>query len=235
MDALLLEKRRFDQTEGVLEAKSAHDTFADLFEFAPTPVPEWVLIQGEDFADDDEEERALLGTGSFASTYRVSARAGAALEGIRAGSLFAAKVVELKTLKRMGLGKEVVLREARALRELRHRHVVRFLGLFEDKKKFYIVMELAGGGSLAARLPPMTLAGPALPDVRRWVRQLAGAVEYIHGMDVFHRDIKPENVLLSERGRAPLSGEQRGPCRVPCFAPHAPSLPLPRACANHES
>ncbi|KAJ1470843.1 kinase-like domain-containing protein, partial [Baffinella frigidus] len=86
-----------------------------------------------------------------------------------------------------------------------HTHVVRFLRLFEEKKKFILVMELAGGGSLAACLPPGAKEGCALGDVRRWVRQLIEALEYIHGRKVYHRDIKPENVLLSENGDVKLA------------------------------
>ena len=199
MGALLLEKRRLDNTEGVLEAKG-EAKFEELFAFAPMAVEEWVKLSPDNFDDDSEEERALLGYGSFGSTYRVRTTA---FPGVRAGTLFAAKVVEVKKLADLG-GREAVLREAEALGELRHHHVVRFLRLFQEKKRLWLVMELAGGGSLAQRLPPKAKEGPALSNVWRWARQIADAMVYIHGRKIFHRDIKPENVLLSERGRAPL-------------------------------
>ena len=208
MEALQLDKRSNDQTAGVLEAKSVHTTFDDLFELAPTSTAEWVRMHGKDFADDTEQERALLGTGTYADTYRVRAKEGAVHKDIRAG-IFAAKVVKLMTLKRLGIKREAMEDEANALRELKHHHVVRLLGFFPETKKFSLVMELASGGSLAERIPPMAPEAPALLDVYRWVLQLVEAVAYIHDMGVFHRDIKPENVLLSERGRAPLPGKQR--------------------------
>ena len=62
--------------------------------------------------------------------------------------------------------------------------------------------------------------------MRSWARQLAEAMAYIHGMRVFHRDIKPENVLLSERGRAPLSGKQRGSCLCSLLRPAHPVAAL---------
>jgi hypothetical protein len=66
----------------------------------------------------------------------------------------------------------------------------------------YLVMELLGGGSLAAKL-----AGDGPQSWRMAVElgvQLAGALETAHRGGVLHRDVKPENVLFSMYGQAKL-------------------------------
>jgi len=202
---------RLDETQAVLEAKDG-EAFEKHFAFAPVPMAEWVRRKGQDADEDTEQERAELGHGSFGKTFRVRALVAVADplgdECFGEGALFAAKVIEVSSLRDISRGKEVVLREVRAQRKLQHRHVVRFLKLYQSKKTMTLVMELAGGGSLAEHFPPTTTAGPALPDVLRWMRQLAEAMAYIHSMGVYHRDIKPENVLLSERGQAPPERER---------------------------
>lgn len=35
-------------------------------------------------------------------------------------------------------------------------------------------------------------------DVRRYIKEICGAVEYMHKNDIIHRDIKPENILMVE-------------------------------------
>ena len=204
--ALIQQGLHLDETQAVLEAKDG-EAFEQHFTFDPVPMAEWVCRKGQDHDDDTEQERAYLGCGSFAKTYRVRALVTVSDplgdEGRGAGALFAAKIIEVSMMRDIALGKEAVRREVRVLRKLQHSNVVRFLKLYQGKKTMTIVMELAEGGSLADRFPPTTTAGPALLDVLRWTRQLAVAMSYIHSMGVYHRDIKPENVLLSERGRAP--------------------------------
>ncbi|WP_030380437.1 MULTISPECIES: serine/threonine-protein kinase [unclassified Streptomyces] len=89
------------------------------------------------------------------------------------------------------------LREARAVAQLGHPHIVVVHDVVEDDERPYIVMELIDGGSLADRL---AADGPL--DVREVARigvDLLGALRRAHEAGVLHRDLKPANVLL-ERG-----------------------------------
>ena len=70
-------------------------------------------------------------------------------------------------------------------------------------------------------------------EVRRLVRQLVGALSYLHSRSIAHRDIKLKNVLLDERcdvrlidfGFAILSrGKLREPCGSPAYT--APEILL---------
>ncbi|MDX2675676.1 serine/threonine-protein kinase [Streptomyces sp. NY05-11A] len=86
------------------------------------------------------------------------------------------------------------LREARAVAQLSHPHIIVVHDVVEDGERPYIVMELIDGGSLADRI---AAHGPLAPDeVARVGVALLGALRAAHAAGVLHRDIKPANVLL---------------------------------------
>ncbi|MEU0385936.1 serine/threonine-protein kinase [Streptomyces chartreusis] len=86
------------------------------------------------------------------------------------------------------------LREARAVAQLSHPHIIVVHDVVEDDERPYIVMELIEGGSLADRL-----AGQGPVDAAEAARvgiALLGALRAAHAAGVLHRDLKPDNVLL---------------------------------------
>ncbi|MGW0575561.1 serine/threonine-protein kinase [Streptomyces sp. NPDC002920] len=90
------------------------------------------------------------------------------------------------------------LREARAVAQLRHPHIIVVHDVVEDGERPYIVMDLIDGGSLADRIAEQ---GPIGADeVARIGIALLGAVRAAHSAGVLHRDIKPANVLLERDG-----------------------------------
>ncbi|MFF3936118.1 serine/threonine-protein kinase [Streptomyces phaeofaciens] len=90
------------------------------------------------------------------------------------------------------------LREARAVAQLSHPHIIVVHDVVEDGERPYIVMELIDGGSLADRIAEH---GPIGPDeVARIGIALLGALRAAHTAGVLHRDIKPANVLLDGDG-----------------------------------
>lgn len=139
-------------------------------------------------ADDSDEERAELGKGAFAVTLRMRNEE---------GLLVAAKRFLQRDMKRAGLTPEKVHKEAETLRGLQHQHVVRYLGTVSTRKHLFLVMELAAGGPLAARVRLL----PPPENVLLWGRQLASALEYVHWRGVVHRDLKNDNVLLTDQAR----------------------------------
>ncbi|MCX5560105.1 serine/threonine-protein kinase [Streptomyces sp. NBC_00038] len=95
------------------------------------------------------------------------------------------------------------LREARAVAQLRHPHIIVVHDVVEDDERPYIVMELIEGGSLAERI---SARGPV--DAREAARigiGLLGALRRAHDAGVLHRDLKPANVLIAEEGRVVLT------------------------------
>ncbi|MEH0546349.1 serine/threonine-protein kinase [Streptomyces sp. B21-105] len=90
------------------------------------------------------------------------------------------------------------LREARAVAQLRHPHVIVVHDVVVEDERPYIVMELLDGGSLADRIAEH---GPLAPDeAARIGIALLGALRAAHAAGVLHRDIKPANVLLERDG-----------------------------------
>ncbi|MFF4502396.1 serine/threonine-protein kinase [Streptomyces sp. NPDC001401] len=86
------------------------------------------------------------------------------------------------------------LREARAVAQLRHPHIIVVHDVVEHDERPYIVMELIDGGSLADRI---SARGPVdVAEAARIGVGLLSALRTAHEAGVLHRDIKPANVLL---------------------------------------
>ncbi|MEV5431426.1 protein kinase [Streptomyces sp. NPDC052701] len=89
------------------------------------------------------------------------------------------------------------LREARAIAQLHHPHIIVVHDVVVDDegdRRPYIVMELVDGGSLADRIAAY---GPVdAAEAARIGIALLGALRTAHAAGVLHRDLTPANVLL---------------------------------------
>ncbi len=96
------------------------------------------------------------------------------------------------------LQRERTLREARAVAQLRHPHIIVVHDVVEDDERPCIVMDLLEGGSLAERI---SRYGPVdAVEAARIGVDLLGALRKAHDAGVLHRDLKPANVLLNLDG-----------------------------------
>lgn len=86
-------------------------------------------------------------------------------------------------------------RELDILIKISHPHIIYICGIFQKKNKYYIFMRFAENGDLL----DFILKKGAISEAqsRVWSRQIAGAVQYLHHMEVAHRDLKCENILIS--------------------------------------
>jgi WD40 repeat protein/serine/threonine protein kinase/tetratricopeptide (TPR) repeat protein len=91
-------------------------------------------------------------------------------------------------------------REARAIAQLQHPHLVQVFefgevpGAGAGSSQPYLVLEYVSGGSLA----DLVRGKPQPPrEAARLVETLAGAIDYAHQQGILHRDLKPANILLS--------------------------------------
>lgn len=92
-------------------------------------------------------------------------------------------------------------REARAVAALQHPNIVRVFNYDVSDDAAYMVMEYVEGIDLRAyiqRNAPMPIAGASLI-----LKDVAAALDYVHGQGMVHRDIKPSNIRLrlDDKGR----------------------------------
>eukprot|EP01065_Artemidia_motanka_P041707 TRINITY_DN5432_c3_g1_i1.p1 TRINITY_DN5432_c3_g1~~TRINITY_DN5432_c3_g1_i1.p1 ORF type:complete len:1205 (+),score=334.76 TRINITY_DN5432_c3_g1_i1:56-3670(+) len=97
-----------------------------------------------------------------------------------------------------------LVQEVTLMISLKHENVVQFLGCGVQNAYVLIVMEYLPGGSLqlllrqfSGRIPP--------PCVKRYMKDIATGLRFMHKNRIVHRDLKPANVLLTVEGQCKLA------------------------------
>jgi calcium/calmodulin-dependent protein kinase I len=124
------------------------------------------------------------------SKYRFGRTLGAGTYGIvREADSPSGKVAIKIILKKNVKGNEkMVWDELDMLQRLKHPHIVRFVDWFESRDKYYIVTELATGGELFDRICEQGKFTEK--DASQTIKQVLGAVDYLHRNNVVHRGVK---------------------------------------------
>jgi serine/threonine protein kinase len=92
------------------------------------------------------------------------------------------------------------LQEYDVIARLDHPNIVKIFDLGVADDHAYIAMEYLAGGSLADRLK----SALPLDRVIEYSRQIARALEVIHGSGILHRDLKPGNIMFRDDGTLAL-------------------------------
>ena len=89
-------------------------------------------------------------------------------------------------------------REARAVAQLSHAHVVGVIDAGEDAGQPYIVFEYVEGENLKERI--RRLGRLPIAESVAYAIEIASALGAAHARQIVHRDVKPQNVLIDEEG-----------------------------------
>lgn len=96
----------------------------------------------------------------------------------------------------------MLMAEASIMKNLDHPMLPRIVGIEEDPKFFYIIMDFVQGENLKA---VVASSGPQAQDtVVSWGVKLCDVLTYLHGKGIVYRDMKPANIMLSPDGNIKL-------------------------------
>ncbi|XP_023259100.1 serine/threonine-protein kinase DCLK2 isoform X8 [Seriola lalandi dorsalis] len=127
----------------------------------------------------------VIGDGNFAVVKECVERS--------TGKEFALKIID----KAKCSGKEhLIENEVAVLRKVKHPNIIMLIEEVDTPSELYLVMELVKGGDLFDAIT--SSAKYTERDASIMVYNLAGALKYLHSMNIVHRDIKPENLLVFE-------------------------------------
>ncbi|KAL9028829.1 MAG: hypothetical protein Q9196_002857 [Gyalolechia fulgens] len=127
-----------------------------------------------------------LGKGGFAICYEGQQR------GLHGGKTYALKIVKASMAQKKM--EEKFRTELQIHAKMRHPNIVEFHKAFTFKENTYVVLELCPNGSIQDMV--RARKGISLPEIRRFVVQLCGAIKYMHARNVIHRDLKMGNLFL---------------------------------------
>jgi serine/threonine protein kinase len=141
---------------------------------------------------------ALLGQGGMARVYR-------ALD-VRLERWVAIKVIDASFRSDSDYMARFE-REARAIAQLEHPHIVSLYRYGEVEGLLYMAMRYVEGMSLDTLLATYHREGKLIPvaEAHRVIHQACQALDYAHSRGVIHRDIKPANIMLDKQGNAFLA------------------------------
>ncbi|KPA85237.1 protein kinase putativephosphorylase kinase-like protein [Leptomonas pyrrhocoris] len=183
-----------------------------------------------------------LAVGAFSTVYRCTE--------LSSGRSYAMKIVD-KNVASDNHMKEALIREVNALEVVGSSpYVTKLVDKMVSRHNYYLVMELAGGGTLLdlireqrqelkVRQASLSIGRDmsdslrsAVPTVMQYDRvqhffkQLLLALSALHDRDVVHRDVKPENILLNKRRTRLVLSDFGFACHAP------PGAELHRACGT---
>lgn len=98
--------------------------------------------------------------------------------------------------------KQKFVKEAQKIFGFQHPHIVRILDIFEENNTAYYVMDFVSKGSLDQKVKGEGYLSE--PVAKRYIQQVAGALDYLHRQNIAHLDVKPANIMLGEGDNAIL-------------------------------
>lgn len=147
---------------------------------------------------DEYRLEALLGRGNMARVYRGM--------DMRLNRWAAIKVIDTPFRSDSEYARRLQ-REAQAIAQLDHPHIITIYRYGQVRNVFYIAMEYIDGTDLGAIIDSYRDNGRffATYDAGRIIREICHALDFAHSRGVIHRDVKPSNIMVDKLGRAVLT------------------------------
>lgn len=135
----------------------------------------------------------LLGHGSYAEVYL----------GEHVDSKEYAAVKLLHAYITDDVRKEIFLKEAHLIAELKHPHIIQLLDIGFIGTTPFLIMSYAQKGSMGLQYSEGSLLSSE--NIVRYTQQIASALQFSHNRNIIHCDVKPENILLDDKDNLILS------------------------------
>ncbi|KAM7285288.1 serine/threonine-protein kinase ULK3 [Ixodes scapularis] len=133
-----------------------------------------------------------LGQGTYATVFKAYHKTGAR------------RVVAIKCISKSSLTKsatENLLTEIAILKKIKNEHIVELIDFQWNQHFIYLIMEYCSGGDLHRYIRANKRLRESI--VRKFLQQLAKALQVLQEHNIAHMDLKPQNILLSSV-RTPL-------------------------------
>ncbi|KAL8447748.1 hypothetical protein Emag_004209 [Eimeria magna] len=116
------------------------------------------------------------------------------------GAERAIKIIKKSSVSAPSSG--ALLDEVAVLKQLDHPNIMKLYEFFDDKRNYYLVMEVYRGGELFDEIISRQKFSEV--DAAVIMKQVLSGVLYLHNHNIVHRDLKPENLLLESKAKDAL-------------------------------
>ncbi|CAD8165825.1 unnamed protein product [Paramecium octaurelia] len=142
---------------------------------------------------DEYQAESVLGRGSYATVLE--------LTNLFTKKQYAAKCIDQQRINEKKNGQKQLQQEIETMRilsEQKHDNILLLHELYIGNQNYYLVMEMAKGGSLLSLMKKrQTLFSRS--DIKLIMKQLLEGLLFIHHHNIMHRDLKPENILFMNK------------------------------------
>jgi len=131
----------------------------------------------------------MIGKGSFAKVYLATKN--------ETNVTYAIKAFNKEFIEGQDKGKDSLINEITIMRLLNHPYLLKLYETHETTNSIYFVIDIISGGELLKVIKDKGMISDT--GLRKLMKHLLRALEFMHFKNIMHRDLKPENLLLRNK------------------------------------